>query len=52
MIRAFLISFVMGLMMISIAHNTYQTKQSVARCEQIIAEIHQHAINLQEQNYD
>lgn len=49
MIRAFLISFIFGLLMISIAHNTYQTKQSISRCEQLIAQIHQHAENLKEQ---
>lgn len=47
MIRAFLISFVMGLLMISIAHNFYQMRVSISHCEQMIQEIHHHADNLQ-----
>jgi len=46
MIRAFLVTFFLGFLMIYIAHNTYQTSQSKARCEQIVAQIHQHAENL------
>ena len=46
MIRAFLIAFVSGLLLIAIMHNAYQTEQSFKRCDQLIQEIHQHAEQL------
>lgn len=46
MIKAFLASFIGGLLLISIAHNTYQMNQSLDRCEALVQQIHQHAENL------
>lgn len=46
MIRAFLISFTFGILMISIAHNSYQMQKSFDRCEVLVQQIHQHAENL------
>lgn len=46
MIRAFLISFSIGLALISIAHNSYQTRLSIDRCEQLVEQIHQRAEQL------
>lgn len=46
MIRAFLISFTFGILMISIVHNSYQIGRSMERCEVLVQQIHQHAENL------
>lgn len=40
MIKAFLISFIFGLLIIFTAHNYYQMTKSLARCEQMVQEIH------------
>lgn len=46
MIRGFLIGFIGGLLIISIAHNIYQMNRSFEHCEQLVQQIHQHAENL------
>jgi len=48
MIRAFLTSFIFGLVIIWAAHSHYQLQQSYNRCQAIIEQIHQHANNLGE----
>ena len=40
MIKAFLVSFTFGLVLIFTAHNYYETNQSLARCGQIVQQIH------------
>ena len=52
MIRAFLLSFLMGLLLISIAHNMYQTRLSIERCEQLVRQIHQYANILGDEDYE
>ena len=46
MIRAFLISFTFGLLLIFTAYNYYEMGKSLGRCQQIVQQIHQHAENL------
>lgn len=43
MIRAFVISFVSGLILISIAHNYNQLSKSFDHCHQLVQEIHRKA---------
>ena len=52
MIRAFLMSFALGLLLISIAHNSYQIKLSVEHCEQLIQQIYQSAYILGDEDYE
>ena len=46
MIKAFFLSFVSGLILISIGHNYYQLNKSFQHCQQLVQEIHQKADNL------
>ena len=41
MIKSFFISFVLGLAVIFIAHNIYETERSLDRCEQLVEQIHE-----------